>query len=276
MDLINQLVNTVFLRPYVFVFLLFSLLAGKRLLGKLRTLRLFGLTWAIAFSAEYSSTRIGIPFGEYFYTGSTAGKELYIFNIPFMDTLSFPFLLFSSYCLALAFALPTVHVGGTWCWSFDGMSRTSWPVLILTVIFFVLSDFVIDPVALKGDQWFLGNIYGYSHHGIYFGVPMTNFAGWAVVGSLSVLLFRLMEHSLYPNQSVPKILVKQEILLGVGLYYGILAFILGITFWIGEGFLGMIGSLIYVPVTALFLVKLWGRVPLWEEAYSGSSHNLSN
>jgi len=276
MDLITQLVNTVFLRPYVFVFLWVSLLAGQRLLGNLRTLRFFGLTWVVAFSAEYSSTRIGIPFGEYVYTGSTAGKELYIFNIPFMDTLSFSFLLFSSYCLALAFALPTVQIGGTWCWSFDAVSRTSWPVLILTVMFFVLSDCVIDPVALKGDQWFLGNIYGYAHQGMYFGVPLTNFAGWAVVGSLSVLLFRLMEHSWYPHQPVPKKLVKQDILLGIGLYYGILAFILGIAFWIGEGFLGMIGVLLYVPVTALLLVTWWRNDSLLEAAYPDSSLKLSD
>lgn len=276
MDLITQLIDTVFLRPYVFSFLWVSLVAGQRLLGNLRTLRFFSLTWIVAFLAEYSSTRIGIPFGQYVYTGSTAGQELYLFNIPFMDTLSFSFLLFSSYCLALAFVLPTVRVGGTWCWSFDSASRTSWPVLILTVVFFVLSDCVIDPVALKGDQWFLGNIYGYAHEGIYFGVPLTNFAGWAVVGSFSVLLFRSVEHSRYPNQPVPKNLVKQEILLGVGLYYGILAFILGIAFWIGEVFLGIIGVLLYLPVTALLLVKWWNGNFLLEKVYSGSSWELPN
>lgn len=276
MDLITQLIDTVILRPYVFVFLWVSLVAGQRLLGNLRTLRFFCFTWIVAFLAEYSSTRIGIPFGQYVYTGSTAGQELYLFNIPFMDTLSFSFLLFSSYCLALAFVLPTVRVGGTWCWSFDSVSRTSWPVLILTVVFFVLSDCVIDPVALKGDQWFLGNIYGYSHEGIYFGVPLTNFAGWAVVGSFSVLLFRSVEHSRYPNQPVPKNLVKQEILLGVGLYYGILAFILGIAFWIGEVFLGIIGVLLYVPVTALLLVKWWKGNFLLEKVYSGASRELPN
>lgn len=276
MDLITQLVNTVVLRPYVFVFLGVSLVAGQRLLGTSRTLRLFGITWTVAFLAEYSSTRIGIPFGEYVYTGSTAGRELYLFNIPFMDTLSFSFLLFSSYCMALAFALPTVQIAGTWRWSFDSVSRTSWPVLILTVIFFVLSDVVIDPVALKGDRWFLGNMYGYVNEGMYFGVPMTNFAGWVVVGGLSIFLFRLMEHFRYSHRPVPRELVKGEILFGVGLYYGILAFILGIAFWIGETLLGVMGCLLYLPVTGLLLVKLRRREFLVEEVYSGSSHHLVN
>lgn len=135
MDFIHLLVNTVVLRPYVFGFFGLSLFASQRLLGNARTLRLFGITWVVAFLAEFSSTRIGIPFGEYYYTGSSVWRELYVFNIPFMDTLSFPFLLFTSYCMAMIFAIPPVKIAGTWRWSFDAVSRTSWPVLILTVLF---------------------------------------------------------------------------------------------------------------------------------------------
>lgn len=193
MDMLHMLIHTIILRPYVFVPLMFSLVVSQRLLGHARTFRLFSITWAVAFLAEYSSTRTGIPFGKYFYTGSTAGKELYIANIPFFDSVSFPFMLFSSYCLALAFALPAVRIENTWCWVCDVTSRNSWSVLILTVIFFVLLDVVIDPVALKGDQWFLGDIYAYAHQGSYFGVPMTNFAGWAFVGSVSLLGLLFLE-----------------------------------------------------------------------------------
>lgn len=134
---------------------------------------------------------------------------------------------------------------------------------------------MIDPVALKGDQWFLGNIYAYAHQGSYFGVPMTNFAGWAIVGSVSLLLFRWLELSHYPDQPVPKYLVKQEILLGVGLYYYIPVFILGMTFWIGEVFLGIIGSLLYIAVTVLFLVKMWRVNHQREGVFPGSSPSSS-
>src|SRR5207302_843009 len=58
------------------------------------------------FFCEFSSTRTGIPFGWYFYNGSTRGQELYLSNVPFMDSLSFSFLLFTSYCLALVLLLP--------------------------------------------------------------------------------------------------------------------------------------------------------------------------
>lgn len=257
MEFIYLLANTVLLRPYVFVFLGVSLFAAQKLFGWPRTLRFFGITWAVGFFCEFSSTRIGVPFGPYYYTGSTMEEELYISNIPFMDSISFSFLLFSSYCLALVFVLPEVWTSSKPGWSFNAKSRVSWPVLVLTVIFFIFSDIVIDPVALQGDRWFLGGIYGYPHEGIYFGVPIANFLGWGVVGSLSMLIFRGLEQSRYRNHPVPRPVVGTEILLGVGLYYGVLAFSLGVTFWIGEVFLGLVGILIFTPVKAIFVIRLW-------------------
>src|SRR5262249_61764865 len=45
-------------------------------------------------------------------------------------------------------------------------------------------DVVIDPLAVRGDRWFLGHIFYYPEGGPYFGVPLTNFAGWWIVGAL--------------------------------------------------------------------------------------------
>ena len=44
-------------------------------------------------------------------------------------------------------------------------------------------DVVIDPLAVRGDRWFLGRIFYYPEPGWYFGVPLANFAGWVVVGA---------------------------------------------------------------------------------------------
>ncbi|MDR4494230.1 MAG: carotenoid biosynthesis protein [Nitrospirales bacterium] len=258
MEIFYLLFKTLVFRPYVFVFLGISLFAAQKLLGWSRTARFFGLTWTVAFLCEYSSTRIGIPFGNYFYTGSTVEEELYFSNIPLMDSLSFCFLLFASYSLALAFALPpAAHKGARVAWAFDPASRISWPVVILTVLLFTFSDIVIDPVALRGDRWFLGQIYGYPYEGIYFGVPLANFAGWAVVGGISMLGYRWMEQFWYEGEPVPKSIVGLEVLWGVGLYYGILAFNLGITFWIGEIFMGLVGCLIFIPITYLLMLRWW-------------------
>ena len=87
--------NTILLRPYVFAFLAAFLVSAVALIGWPRTWRFWLVSWITAFVCEYSSTRNGIPFGWYFYNGSTVGQELYFSNIPFMDSISFSFLLFA-------------------------------------------------------------------------------------------------------------------------------------------------------------------------------------
>ena len=272
MDFPLLLIKTILLRPYVFLFLAVFVFSAKRLLGWKRTGLFFAITWITAFLCEFSSTRTGIPFGWYHYTGSTVGQELYLSNIPFMDSLSFTFLLYASYCLALFFLLPVHDVSMVeWPGSartsitalvWDPKVRTSRSVLGLTVLFFAFIDMVIDPLALRGDQWFLGKIYYYPDSGIHFGVPVANYIGWAIVGLIALTGYFILDLRLQPmrQESPANRPITGEILLGCGLYYGVLLFNLAVTFWIGEALLGMTGVLIYLPITALMLLRLRGRL----------------
>lgn len=257
-ELFTLLLQTLLFRPYVFIFLGMALFAASRLLGWRRANTLFSMTWVTAFICEFSSTRIGVPFGDYFYTGSTAGQELYISNIPFMDSLSFTFLLFASYCMALVFLLPAQHPGSFGGWRFQRGERTSWPVVLLTTVLFTFIDIVIDPVALRGGRWFLGQIYGYPDPGIYFGVPLANFLGWAVVGSVALTIYGRIDQRCWADSPPPREVVKTDLLLGVGLYYAVLAFNLGVTFWIGERLLGLVGCFLYVPISILLMLRVFG------------------
>ena len=261
MDQVTLLFQTLILRPYVFVFLGISLISSGRLLGGRRTFTLFGITWLVAFLSEFSSTRNGFPFGDYYYTGSTTAQELYLTNIPFMDSLSFTFLLFASYCLALMFALPPARPPFGSGWLFRPNEVLSWPVILLSTVFFTFIDIIIDPVALRGDQWFLGQIYGYADQGVYFGVPLSNFLGWAFVGSISLWLYRVIEGRYLMDFPLPQAIVRGHLLLGVALYYGVLAFNLAVTFWIDEWLIGIVGCLIYLPITLLLVLKIFRLVP---------------
>lgn len=261
MELPLLLINTLLLRPYVFFFLAISLLSAKRLLGWKRTEAFFGITWLTAFLCEWLSTRTGFPFGDYYYTGSTVGQELYLSNIPFMDSLSFTFLLYASYGLALFFVLPATRSSKRVWWVLDPTVRTSWSVICLSCVFFVFIDIVIDPVALRGDRWFLGQIYGYPDPGLYFGVPIANFIGWAVVGSISLLGYRLIERRFWSTERCESQTVGGDLLLACGLYYLVLIFNLAVTVWIGEYLLGLIGCLIYLPISVLAFLKLSGHLP---------------
>lgn len=240
-DLTTLVIGTIALRPYVFVFLAVFLAAAARDLGLRRALAFTGWAWAVAFVAEYSSTRTGVPFGLYHYTEATRGQELFLANVPVMDSLSFTFLAYASFSLARLL----LH-----------RSRGA-SVVLLSGALMMLLDVVIDPLAVRGDRWFLGRIFYYPEGGAYFGVPLSNFVGWAVVGWAIVggfsLLFRLVEGA--------------RPLLGSGLYYGVLAFNLAVAGWIGEPLLLAIGLLLHGTLLAVLCsVKGLKALPAGGEA----------
>ncbi|MBC7838286.1 MAG: carotenoid biosynthesis protein [Nitrospiraceae bacterium] len=261
MDILTLFVKTILFRPYVFAFLAAFLFAAIQLIGWPRTWRFWLISWATAFVCEFSSTRTGIPFGWYYYNGSTVGQELYFFDVPFMDSISFSFLLYAAYCVALCLLLPTRPTSTSTRPMFkplhlDVNARTGWSVLFVTAFLFAFIDMVIDPVALRGDRWFLGKIYYYPDPGFHFGVPFANYVGWAVVGLISLAIYFPLERRLPILSLTPS--VTPRLLLGVGLYYGVLAFNLSMTFWIGESLMGMSGLLMHLPVITLLLYRLAG------------------
>jgi uncharacterized membrane protein len=261
MEAITLLLKTIAFRPYVFLFLAAFLFSATKLIGWPRTWRFWLISWITAFVCEISSTRTGIPFGWYFYNGSTVGHELYFFDVPFMDSISFSFLLFASYCVALGLLLPfdsssAITPTPPRRVRFDLNARTSWSVYTLTAFLFAFVDMVIDPVALRGDRWFLGKIYYYPDPGWHFGVPMANYVGWVVVGLISLTIYFQQDRRL-PTLSPPQP-ITQRLLLGIGLYYGVLVFNLGMTFWIGEAFMGMSGLLMHLPVAIILIARLFG------------------
>ena len=264
MEFIALFFKTFLFRPYVFVFLTAFLFSAIQLLGWQRTWRFFLISWGTAFACEFSSTRTGIPFGLYHYNGSTVGQELYLSNIPFMVSISFSFLLYGAYCVTLCLLLPrdeSASASRLLPLRFDMSTRTSWPILFLTALLFAVIDMVIDPIALRGDRWFLGKIYYYSDPGIHFGVPLVNYLGWVVVGLISLLIWFPLDRRLTPIPTTTGTFVTQRILLGVGLYYSVLVFNLTVTFWIGEPLQGLTGLFLCMPVTVLLLLRLFSYLP---------------
>jgi uncharacterized membrane protein len=213
------------LRPYVFAFLVAFLIAAVRDLGAWRTALFGGWVWAIAFLAEVSSTRNGFPFGLYHYTEATRGTELFLSNVPFFDSLSFVFLAYAAYALARASRV-AVRLA---------------PLSLLSGVLMMALDVVIDPLAVRGDRWFLGHIFWYAESGRYFGVPVSNFAGWWLVGTVGVGGYLLMERLFEPNPAR-----GTRPALGIGLYYGVLGFNLATTAWIGEWSLVLAGSTLHI------------------------------
>jgi uncharacterized membrane protein len=252
--------GTLVLRPYVFAFLLLHLVGATALLGWRRTGVFTLITWGVAFAAEHSSIRTGIPFGWYYYIPRTADRELWIAGVPFFDSLSFSFLLVASYGLAWFLLAGSRAVGGppvgpaqeaVGSHPRPGRARH----LALSTCLFVLIDAVIDPVALRGDRWFLGQIYGYPEPGVYFGVPLANFLGWGVVGITATALYHVWERR---RGELAAASFTGRAALCPGLYYLVLAFNLAVTFALGEWRLLLSGILITLPIILWTLAILMG------------------
>ena len=249
METLGILLATILLRPYVFLLLGFYLIAGGFQLGLKRIAAFTVLAYLIAFISEYTSTRIGIPYGLYHYTGETHGKELFISNVPFMDSLSYSFLGYFSYSLALLIVSPVTRNG----WRFK-LLHPPWyskKVLLLSAILFVLQDVLIDPVSLRGSRWFLGQIYYYPVEGMYFGVTLTNFLGWFLVGLAIIYCFQKLDCKMGWSKDV-----AGNALMGPALYFLNMIFILSVTFYIGEYLIGMVSLSIFSVLIIFTILKI--------------------
>jgi putative membrane protein len=252
-DTATLLWGTVVHRPYVYAFLaVFAAFAAYQL-GAARALTFAATTWLLAFAAEYSSTRNGFPFGFYRYFDDTRGRELWISNVPFWDSLSFVFLSWFSFAVAAALLSPPVERSrGRW----PGLAHPAAPLVGGALM--MLLDVVIDPVALQGEKWFLGRIYEYPHRGFYFGVTAANFGGWFLVGAASQWLFQRCVAGL-PWCGAPWRRVRPSFAWAVlAVYASVFLFNLAVTVAIGDHALAAASGLVIAGTLAAVAPRLRG------------------
>jgi putative membrane protein len=104
----------------------------------------------------------------------------------------------------------------------------------------------------------------YAEPGRYFGVPLSNFVGWFLVGWAIVGGYLWLVRRRSQPLGSP--------LWGVGLYYGILLFNLGMTGWIGEGTLLGTGILVHVAVIlVLYRLRALSTARGWEDLHRGAA-----
>ncbi|HXX58605.1 MAG TPA: carotenoid biosynthesis protein [Thermodesulfovibrionales bacterium] len=255
-----MLLGTILLRPYVVVFFLVYLFGCSLHLGLKRTLLFAVIGYLMTWLSEYSSIHNGIPYGLYYYIETTRDRELWVWGVPFMDSISYVFLAYASYTMALIVISPVQRVKGFLYLLETRKIRDSFSVRLLGSVFMVYLDIIIDPVALRGDRWFLGRIYGYPDGGIYFGIPISNFIGWLIVGFFLIYALQKID-SYFDGKKVRDYAGYRfpwRYLIGPALYLGVLVFNVSITFWIGEYTLGWVGVfIILLPSALLFsLVRL--------------------
>lgn len=219
----QSLLTTLQHRPYVAAFLITFFIIGLLNRGLVRTLLFLVIGYSVAFLSEFSSIRWGFPYGMYHYVYENMPGELMLAGVPVWDSISYVFMAYASYEMAAL-------IGPI------GRIRLVGPILL------VLLDIITDPLAVRGDQWFLGKIFYYPNGGLYFGVPLSNFAGWFLVGLVIFSIYAWLECKLPHPHPLSRRGEREVPILGPLFYFGIMLFNLFITWWIGEWKLGLVSS----------------------------------
>jgi uncharacterized membrane protein len=251
----HLLSSTIALRPYVFVFLLSFLCIAVVNFGLSTTLLFIALTYGVGLSCEYSSVHNGFPFSLYHYVGATQGKEIWVLGVPLFDSISYTFLAFASYTLALLLCSPLycrrwdLRVLDTWA------IRRSPRVWLMAAFLMVMLDMVVDPLSVLGKRWFLGTIFWYDQPGPYFGVPISNFLGWYGVAAISVAIFQALDFRLNRRGKPFGVLpaLPWRGLLGPMLYAGIVTFGITMLFIIHAAEIAWTGLFIFMPLVVMVL-----------------------
>ena len=255
MSFVRLLLLTLALRPYVFVFLASFLAISIINFGVRTTLLFTALTYAVSLTCEWSSVHNGFPFGLYHYIDATRDREFWVIGVPFMDSLSFTFLAFASYTVALLVSAPLYRRGwdlrllDTW------KIRRAPRVWLMASIFMVMIDFVVDPLSVLGERWFLRRIFWYDPPGPHFGVPISNYLGWYLVAAVTIAIFvvldRLLNRHARPLGARPSF--PSRALLGPALYLAIACFGITMLFRIGATEIGWASVFIYLPFLTLVI-----------------------
>ena len=266
---VNLLLSTIALRPYVFIFLASYLFIAIINFGLRTTILFTVLTYAVALGCEWSSVHNGFPFGLYHYIEATRGREIWVAGVPLMDSLSFTFLSFVSYSVALLASSPLYRRG------FDLRILDTWKlrrsprVWLMAATFMTMIDLVVDPLSVLGERWFLGKIFWYDPPGPHFGVPISNYLGWFFVAAVTVAIFQLLDARLNRGASKPLGVAPgfpSRALLGLALYVGIVGFGITMLFRIGAAEIAWASLFIFVPFLALF-----ASIMTRSDCYGGSA-----
>lgn len=231
--------QTILERPYVLAFLIaYGIICTK--LTNLRFMFLYlVIGYLIAFTSEYCSIHFGFPYGWYFYKYENLQGELLFAGVPVWDSISYVFMNFAGLCVG-KMTIDKKYFGNIW-------------TLGVSALFVTLLDVVVDPVAHRGAQWFLGDIYYYPKRGFYFDVPFSNFAGWFLVSLLIngvgifILKFSEIQKLKWPKPNLATIAA-------MGLYYGVFAFGLGIAIFLQEWWL-VLCDLFWIGLTVFLLYR---------------------
>lgn len=145
--------------------------------GLAAALALFGTGGAITLAAEALGAGTGIPFGAYAYADTLGPKAFGL--VPWLIPIAWCGMLYPAWTLAgvvTARPLPRVIVAA--------LAMTAW-------------DLSLDPRMVSEGHW------TWAGGGPYFGVPLSNFVGWAITAALVYAVWTWIERRRPPRPELP-------------------------------------------------------------------------
>lgn len=190
-----------------------------------------GVAWALGLvvvtaggglAAEAVGVRTGLPFGEYAYEG-TLGPEL--LDVPLVVPLAWTMM---AYPVLLAARRLTRH----WVPVVGAFGLVAW-------------DVFLDPQMVGDGHWTWADPEP-SLPGVD-GIPLTNYAGWAVVGLLMMLVLTAVLPRDDADESVPAVLLT----------WTWVGYVVGNVFWFGTTSVAVAGGSALGLLVVPYLWSLW-------------------
>lgn len=131
--------------------------------GSKRTVRIAVMIIVLTFAAESLGSNTGFPFGAYHYTDRLQPR---IGHVPLLVPLAWFMMAPSAWAVASRFR------------------RKTWLFILVSALALVAWDLLLDPQMVHWDLW------RWENPGLYFGIPLSNYAGWLLVAIVLTWLIR--------------------------------------------------------------------------------------
>jgi putative membrane protein len=146
-----------------------------------RVAAVLGLTASsLALLAELVGTSVGLPFGDYAYSGMLGYRILGL--VPFAIPLSWFYMLLGSLVIVARLRPPTDEPGSPWGWALAaGALMVAW-------------DISMDPAMVTTGHWLWGDgamfrglpgwLGAFFTRDVFYGMPLSNWFGWLLIATL--------------------------------------------------------------------------------------------
>lgn len=141
------------------------------------------VTLVVSFTLENVGVLTGFPFGSYYYSDALGPK---LGEVPILIGFSYVGAAYASWVMALILLR---------VWRSPLQGATVFFVPFFAAIFMVMWDLTFDPANSTIQQWWI-----WGDGGAYFGVPISNFAGWYLTVFVFMLIFSLYLRATGRNQ----------------------------------------------------------------------------